>query len=558
MENKDFLVENGNLIKYLGHDVVVRVPKEVTEEVHSDAFVDCPLIETIYIPETTKSVRLFAFEDTLRKLKKIIVDENNPYYSSIDGVLYNKDQTKLLICPASKCGDFVIPHTVKVVESGAFLYCENLRSIHISANVEEIWFDDYDFHLFDGIFIVDPDNPNFEFDNDILYTKNGCCSKDKKIMAIYCKPSKEGEVVLPETTFMTGYAAFKFCNKITSIVFKARNSLSLGDYTFDDCTSLKTLEMPCDIINFGDNYLRETVAVTLRVDDYNLIQEPEEVKRVLPLTKKVLFNLPKFLAISDDFYELLVEENQRSIELYYKEGSEYINFEIEENENGPIIGHYFISEDRPIFYADINEYICYDGPKDADLIIPEHVIETVPVWDTYFPYNEYLFNSVSISKSLVDYHQGLQTKKFIVNKDNPKYTAINGDLYSKDGKTLVACAYKDKDECLEIPEGVTAIEGDALMYVYGGVIIPKTVTKIDWFHDECLFVIMHVNKEFSMDYDGFDASAINFKEIYFEMNEEEAKESEFFSAYIETIEIDNHKEIKLFCIKDDQYVPLDY
>lgn len=556
MNNNDFLIENGNLIKYLGQDVIVRIPKEVTEELHSDAFIDCPLIKTIYIPETTKSVRLFAFEDTLRKLKAIIVDENNPYYSSIDGVLYNKDQTVLLICPAGKCGDFVIPCTVKMVEGGAFQYCDNLKSIHIPASVEKIWFDDYDFYSFNGVFVVDPNNPYYDFDDNILYTNGSGYSKNKKTMVVYCSPNKEGEVVLPETTSMTGYGAFRNCDKITSVVFKTPGSLYLGRYTFANCRSLKTLELPSDIINFVE-YLPETVAITLRVDEYNLIQEPEEVKRVLPLTKKVLFNLPKFLAISDDLYMLIIEENQRSIELYYKEGSEYIRFEIEEDENGPVVGHYFIGGDSPIFYADIHEYICYYGPTDADLIIPEHVIETVAFYDTDFPYDKYLFNSVSIPKSLVDYYHGLQTKRFIVNKDNPKYTAINGDLYSKDGKTLVACAYKDKDECLEIPEGVTTIEGGALMYVCGGIIIPKTVTRMEWFYDECLFVIMHINKEFSMDYDGFDASAINFKEIYFEMNEEEAKESEFFRAYTETIEKDNHKETKLFCIKNGQYVQLD-
>ena len=556
MDNKDFLLEYWNLIKYLAQDVVVRIPKEVTEELHSDAFVDCPLIETIYIPETTKYVRLFASEDTLRNLKEIIVDENNPYYSSIDGVLYNKDQTVLLICPAGKCGDFVIPCTVKMVESGAFQYCDKLKSIHIPASVEKISFDDYDFYSFNGVFVVDPNNPYYDFDDNILYTKGSGYSENKKAMVVYCSPNKEGEVVLPETTFMTGYGAFRDCNKITSVIFKTDNNLYLSEHTFGNCKSLKTLELPSDIINFVE-YLPKTVAITLRVDSFSLIQEPEEVKRVLPLTKKVIFNFPKFLAISDDLYMLIIEENQRSIELYCKEGSEYIRFEIEEDENGPVVGHYFIGDDCPIFYADINEYICYDGPTDADLIIPEHVIETVAFYDTDFPYDEYLFNSVSIPKSLIDYYFGLQTKKYIVHKDNPNYTTINGDLYSKDGKRLVACAYKEKDECLKIPDGVTAIDGMALMYVHGGIIIPKTVTQIEWFADECSFIIMHVNKELALDYDGFDANAINFKEIYFEMNEEEAKESEFFNAYIETIEADNHKETKLFCIKDGQYVPLD-
>ena len=555
MENSNFLVENGCLIKYLGNDSVVYIPDEVTEEVHSDAFIDSPFIETVFIPKTTKSVKLWAFENSLRKLKEIIVDANNPHYSSIDGVIYNKEQTELLICPAGKSGSINVPHTVKTIESGAFQYCENIKEIHIPSSVENIWFDDYDFYLFNGVFVVDPDNPYYEFDGDILYKKfNNSRSEDKKDIVVYCRPSKEGEVILPESTFITGYGAFRGCDKITSIVFTARNSLSLGDETFAGCDSLQKIELPSDIVNFGNNdeYILNRI-ITLRVDNDNFIQYPDEVMRVLPLTNKVLFNFPKFLAISDDFYKLIIDENYRLLDLYYKEDSEYIRFEIEEDENGPIIGQFCISDDEPIFYSDINEYIRYFGPSDTDLVIPEHIIETIPFYDTFFPYEECLFNSVSIPKSLTEYYPGLKTKRFIVHKDNPNYVSINGDLYSKDGKTLVACAYKNKDECLEIPNGVTEIDNSALMYVFGGLIIPKTVIRIGDYFDQCSSVVMHVNKDLEIDLDGFDANTTNFKEIYFEMNEKEARENEFYRSYKETIKPENLGKTKLFCVKEGKY-----
>ena len=44
-------------------------------------------------------------------LESIIVDENNPIYSLIDGVLYNKDLTELIMCLHNKTGSFLIPKT---------------------------------------------------------------------------------------------------------------------------------------------------------------------------------------------------------------------------------------------------------------------------------------------------------------------------------------------------------------------------------------------------------------------------------------------------------------
>jgi len=52
------------------------------------------------------------------------VDENNPYYSDIDGVLFNKDQTKLLNVPKNYIGTVVIPATTEIlINNYALKYC---------------------------------------------------------------------------------------------------------------------------------------------------------------------------------------------------------------------------------------------------------------------------------------------------------------------------------------------------------------------------------------------------------------------------------------------------
>jgi len=70
-------------------------------------------------------------------LEEFNVASGNPEFSSIDGVLYNKQQDTLITCPAKK-SSVSIPSSVKVIGNGAFSYCSSLSSIIIPNGVTEI------------------------------------------------------------------------------------------------------------------------------------------------------------------------------------------------------------------------------------------------------------------------------------------------------------------------------------------------------------------------------------------------------------------------------------
>ena len=61
------------------------------------------------------------------KLQNIDVDSNNPNYASVDGVLYNKEKTKLIRCPTKKT-NIDIPSSVISIDEMAFQWCANLTS----------------------------------------------------------------------------------------------------------------------------------------------------------------------------------------------------------------------------------------------------------------------------------------------------------------------------------------------------------------------------------------------------------------------------------------------
>lgn len=107
-------------------------------------------IETINIGENITTIGSWALTNC-PMLKAINVDKDNPNYTSIDGVLYNKDMTVLLAYPNSKSvierdkdgnyvkgGDFVVPNSVETINDHAFYLCSNLYSIKFNEGLKKI------------------------------------------------------------------------------------------------------------------------------------------------------------------------------------------------------------------------------------------------------------------------------------------------------------------------------------------------------------------------------------------------------------------------------------
>jgi hypothetical protein len=103
--------------------------------IEANAFSYCSGLTTISIPASLTSIGSNAFSGSRGQ---IIVASDNPNYSTIDDVLFDKTQTILIQCPASKNGDYIIPSSVITIDSCAFLNCTGLTSITIPASVTTI------------------------------------------------------------------------------------------------------------------------------------------------------------------------------------------------------------------------------------------------------------------------------------------------------------------------------------------------------------------------------------------------------------------------------------
>ena len=115
----------------------VTIPNSVTS-IGSSAFRCCTSLANITIPDSVISI----FDDVFiscDSLTSIEVSDNNKNYSSVDGVLFNKDKSKLITYPDGKTDNtYEIPNSVTSIGSFAFSYCTSLTSITIPNSVTNI------------------------------------------------------------------------------------------------------------------------------------------------------------------------------------------------------------------------------------------------------------------------------------------------------------------------------------------------------------------------------------------------------------------------------------
>jgi hypothetical protein len=116
-------------------------------------------ITKISIPESVTTIEMNALS-AFDNLVEINVSEDNENFSSLDGVLFNKDKTELIQYPQGKKGKYIMPdgvttigckafqgsrstsikvsNGVTTIEQGAFGYCTNLTDIDLPDGITTI------------------------------------------------------------------------------------------------------------------------------------------------------------------------------------------------------------------------------------------------------------------------------------------------------------------------------------------------------------------------------------------------------------------------------------
>ena len=112
------------------------IPDSVTS-IGISAFGGCTSLTHIMIPSGVTSIGGDAFNGCTN-LTAITVDESNLFFSSVDGVLFDKSRTALILYPEGKAGNYMIPNDVTSIRDSAFIFCPGLLSATIPDSVTNI------------------------------------------------------------------------------------------------------------------------------------------------------------------------------------------------------------------------------------------------------------------------------------------------------------------------------------------------------------------------------------------------------------------------------------
>ena len=103
------------------------------------AFSLCSRLTSVIIPNSVTKIDDRVFTGCY-SLASIEVNNNNSHYVSKNGVLFNKNKTAIIACPARLSGTYIIPNSVNRIEEAAFSDCDSLVSIIIPNSVTDIGF----------------------------------------------------------------------------------------------------------------------------------------------------------------------------------------------------------------------------------------------------------------------------------------------------------------------------------------------------------------------------------------------------------------------------------
>ena len=237
-------------------DLTSMIIPDSVKSIGEHAFYTCTSLKNVTIGNSLNMISNFVFVGC-NSLENIMVDENNLNYSSIDGVLFNKKKTELILYPVGNSRNaYSIPNSVTSIGYYAFWGCTNLRNIKIPNNVESIG--DYAFYNCTSLTSVTIPNSVTSIGNDAFY---GCSSLTS--------------VTIPNSVTSIGNNAFYGCSSLTSVTIPD-SVTSIGYSALSSCTSLTSIEVSYDNENYSS-----VDGVLFDKDKTKLIQYPAGSNRTI-------------------------------------------------------------------------------------------------------------------------------------------------------------------------------------------------------------------------------------------------------------------------------------
>ncbi len=231
----------------------VQLPDSLTV-IGKNAFSCCSSLMYFRIPKHLKTIHSFSGCDLLQSFSA----DGCEYFSTVDGVLYDKAGKTLICYPNARRGAFSIPEGVVNIAKGALspLYMDDL-TLPASLDQQDDGFlqnceDLQNIH-------VTKDNKTYSDTDGVLYNKD--------MTVLYAFPSgRTGKFIIPDTVYkIADYAFYHSC--VTNIQFNNSQS-GIGSHAFEGCTEFNTADLPYYLILLGDCAFKDCRGLTdLRIGD---------------------------------------------------------------------------------------------------------------------------------------------------------------------------------------------------------------------------------------------------------------------------------------------------
>ena len=237
------------------------IPDSV-ESIENSSFSNCTNISKVIIGNSLKTISgissiSYSTFDRCSNLKEFEVKSGNNYFSSKDGILYNKDKTKLILAPsACEVNDLYIPNSVKEIGDYSFYGSTNVKGkiylpeglisigwqsfsqcgisgeVNIPSSVTSINKNSFFNTEYVTKINVDSNNLKYSSQDGILY------NKDKTELIIAPQKLTINNLTLPDSLKVIDGMAFDSCKNITGTLTLGENLETIKDRAFEGCSGI--------------------------------------------------------------------------------------------------------------------------------------------------------------------------------------------------------------------------------------------------------------------------------------------------------------------------------